>query len=97
MPSVHRKSTADNSLRTRHILGPNYCVSIAAAIGCAKQKRTIDAVDAASEPDDNVVIAVYLAHRALCALERSERMIHRPIGSIISRRRNANDDWLRAT
>jgi hypothetical protein len=55
-----------------------------AAVDCAKDKRMIDAVCAASEFHDNVLIAVYLAHSALRSIERSERMIDRAVSGIIS-------------
>src|SRR6201996_8608866 len=50
----------------------------------------IDAVYASCELYHHVVIAVYLAHCALCALERSEGMVDSAVAGIIPRRRYRN-------
>jgi len=65
-------------------------VPVASAVGCAKDKRMIDAVYATSEPHNDVVIAVQIAHRTLGALKRSEGMIDGTVGGIISRGRDCN-------
>jgi hypothetical protein len=59
-------------------------VLIPSAVRGAKDKWVIDAVCATSEPHNDVVIAVELAHRTLCALERSKGMIDSAAGSVIS-------------
>ena len=93
-PSSHRKATANNRLCARCSLRPCHRVLIASAVSCAKEKRTIDAVYATSKPHDDIVIAVYLAHRLLCALERPEGMIGSAVGGVVSRGRDCDRNRL---
>src|ERR1700733_7056482 len=83
-PSLYRKTTADYRLRTRRGLRPGHCVLIPPAVRSAKDKWVIDAVCAANEPHNDVVIAVEFAHRALCTFGRPERMVRSTVGRVIS-------------